>query len=231
VSKIKRKNKLRLLLISCIVISVSLLLVLNNIIISTRIYFKINYHSNLSNSDEIIEKVESFDYVSYLKLHEYDGEIYNLSRFSFQYIDSEYLDYLNQFINRELSSFHLWPFYYNYITYTFNATEVSKLYLTYNNDTIFETTYENNDTIFEADKFNGYWMGSWYINFTQIPYVPISQSTIILNDSFLVQMTLSHRFDITLGESGWITLNQFLILDSNLQIIIVYIPLRDAIIA
>jgi hypothetical protein len=203
----------------------------NNIIISTRIYFKINYSSNLSNSDEIVERVESFDYISYLKLYEYDGEIHNLSRFSFQYIDSEYLDYLNQYINREISSFHLWPFYHNNITYTFNAIEVSKLYLTYNNNTIFEATYENNDTIFEVDKFNGNWIGCWYINFTQIPFVSNAQSTILLNDSFLVQMMLSHRYDISLGESGLITLNQFLILDSNLQIRIVYNPLRDAIVA
>ena len=73
-------------------------------------------------------------------------------------------------------------------------------------------------------------IGNWYINFTQIPYV-VNQTSISLNNTFLVKMIL--KLDYLFGNVGGIfyEVEQFLVLDTKFQIIFIYIPLFQVIVA
>jgi hypothetical protein len=198
---------------------------------------------NLSNSEEIIEKVETFDYLKFAKMHSESGELYNLSKFNINYIDREYIDFLKEKVNRESKKFHLWLGYHYYVYYTFNASEELKIYFSYNNNTIFNATYENQNPIFIVDFDNPafvyipnepYWfssIGSWYINFTQVPYVDSQSSTIQLNNNILVKMIL--YYDHLYGNVGgeFYQIEQYVILNSNLHVIFIYAPATQMVVA
>lgn len=108
--------------------------------------------------------------------------------------------------------------------------------LTYNNNTVIKSEYENGQTIFKADNNSNSdnkvsWMGIWYLNFSHIPFVPNQQSTISLNNSFLVRMYL--EYDHVYGNVGakYFKIQQFLCFNSNLEIIFIYIPLTQVLVA
>jgi hypothetical protein len=222
---LRKKTKKALIISISVVFSISMILFINNFIIISRIYYRVYYEVNLPNSDEIIEKAETFDYLKYLKMHGPYGEIQNFSKFNFNYIDREFIDFLKGKINRDNKRFHLWPGYYHNFIYIFNTTEESKLYFSYNNNTIFNATYENQKAIFIVDPPSEfYFIGSWFINFTQVPHVVNQSSTILLNNTILVKMIL--KYDHLYGNVGgeFYQIEQYVILNSSLHVIFIYTP-------
>ncbi|MCJ7651804.1 MAG: hypothetical protein MUP85_24645 [Candidatus Lokiarchaeota archaeon] len=241
-----RKKIIKAFIISLsVVLSISIILIINNFIVISRIYYRVYYEVNLPNSDEIIDKTENFDYLKYLKMHDPYGNTQNLSKFNINYIDREFIDFLKGKINRDNKEFHLNPFLSHNFIYIFNATAESKLYFSYNNNTIFNATYENQNAIFIVDfddpigifTPNGdsptwfHSIGSWYINFTQVPYVANQSSTILLNNTILVKMNLI--YDYLYGNVGGESycLKQNVIFNSNLQVIFIYAPATQVIVA
>jgi len=117
--------------------------------------------------------------------------------------------------------------------YTFNATEQSRLYFAYSNTTIFNVTYESKEEIFvvESARESDNYVGNWYINFTYVPSVVDESIIIPLNDTILVKMFI--EYDFLFGNVGGIfyQIPQYIALSSDLQIIFIYIPLTQIVVA
>jgi len=231
---LSEKAKRNFIILFALILSIFLFFVVNNSIILSQIYYREGYDFNLPNSNEIIEKAETFDYLKYLNMYDTSGKPYNLSEFNANYIDKEYLDYLKGKIIKNRARFHWWLGYHYKIVYKFAATMVSKLYITYNNITIFNTTNENQETLFDIGISEVYipdalprWVNSigyFYINFTQIPYVNNLSLTLVLNNIILVKMTLD--YDHLYGNLGgeFFQIKQFVMFNSNIQVIFIYSP-------
>lgn len=207
-------------------------MVLNNI------YYQIVYETDIPDSDNIIDKAETIEYHQYLKMHDYYGEAHNISKFNqsfyqYNYINRDYINYIKDKINQDRKRFHWWPFYYHHFNYKFNATEQAKLYLSYNNTTLFNATYENKKVVFvvEYDEYYGYNIGNWYINFTHVPKVFDQSYTLLLNNTILIRMFTD--YDYVYGNLGAETyhIKQYIALSSDLQVIFVYVPLVQVMVA
>jgi hypothetical protein len=221
-----RKKLLR----NVIVILIPLLLIFSivlsfNFISLSNIYYHIEYEINIPNSNEIIDKVETFEYRHFLKRHDYSGRTLNVSQFNecpSQYIDRECIEYIKNQINQARRRFYLTPGYSHNLNYKFNATEQAKLYLSYSNTTLFNATYDSNKEVFLVP-WNDYYStfyGNWYINFTYIPYVFNQSKTILLESIILINMDLYYSISRYCGEGHRII--QFIALSSDLQIIFIY---------
>jgi len=229
----KRKLKNVLLLIIIIGIIIPSSLIISNVIILTRIYYKVNYRVNVQNFETIIEKSELFDYLKYCKYRDWWGEVHNLSRSDYyhQYhIDREFIESLKLKIDKDKEKFHLAPSYHRNFIYSLEVSNESLIYLTYNNNSIIKAEYANQTEIFTADwdyyeNNTLFWEGNWYLNFTQIPFAPNMSSTIILSNIFLVKMNLDYYINWGFGALENLIIEQFLIFNSNFQIKFVYIPL------
>jgi len=232
--KIKRKLINVLIIIFIIGIIIPSSLIINNVIILSRIYYKVNYGVNVQNFDTIIEKSELFDYSKYCKYRDFWGEVHNLSRshYSNQYhIDREFIESLKLKIDGDKEKFHLFPFHQQNLIYSLEVSNESLIYLTYNNNSIIKAEYADHTEIFAAEwgyyeNNSLFWVGNWYLNFTQIPFAPNISSTIILSNIFMVKMNLHYKYDHGLGESEALRMEQFLIFNSNFQTVFVYNPLR-----
>ena len=237
-NKIKKFKIILLLLILIVSISISLPII--NAIVLNNIYFRINYEINIINSDDIVDKVETFEYYLYLKKHDRYGETHDISKFNqsdyqsiYNYVDREYIDLLKDKIIQDRKKFHWWPGHYHHLSYTFNATEHSRLYFAYSDTTIYNATFESMEEIFvvESDWESDNYVGNWYINFTHVPSVGDEPIIIPLNDTILVRMFLEYNF--LYGNVGGIfyQIPQYIALSSDLQIIFIYIPLTQIIVA
>jgi len=232
--------KRKLLYIPVIIIIIGLIItfsvVINNSIILTRIYYKINYKGNIQNFESIIEKSELFDYQEYCKYRDYDGEVHNISDVDYYlHIDREFIESLKLQIEGDKKRFHFYPYFDHYFIYSVEVTNESLIHLTYNNNSIIKAEYANHTEIFVAQSVNYnnnplYWKGNWYLNFTHIPFAPNSSSTFVLNDVFLVKMNLHYEYHYNLGESKGTIIDQFLCFNSNFQLMFVYFPLRSYVI-
>ncbi len=224
ISESNRKKSLRNFFI-IIFIGIFIFYLLNHFIFQrSRIFYIINYEVDLSNSDLIIEKTENLDYHSYLN--------YEFESSERRIINRTFINNLMQDIDQAAIEFHWWPFYtYNFI-YTFKATFESRLYLKYNNNTIYWANYGNNVTIFPSANHYDENLGiSWYINFSQVPTVPGTYFEISLNNTYLVIMSLEYNYLCGSLCGLWYEIEQYIILDSNLQIICIYIPFSPAAVA
>lgn len=227
----KRKLITGLIIIIIIGIIIPFSLIMNNLIILTRIYYKENYEVDSDNLGTLIDKAETLDYLSLIKYHDEMGEINNLTdsslngHSSIHYINRKYIESLKKDLFSDSKRFHWWLGHYHYLYYTFNVTEESRLYFTYNNNTMIRAQYENYEDIFVVVRnYNTKKrVGNWYINFTQVPYV-VNLISISLNNTFLVRMIL--KYDYLFGNVGGIfyEVEHFLVLDANFQIIFIYIP-------
>ena len=223
------KRKLVYILVGVIVIIIiggfiiPFSLITNNSIISTRIYYKINYKGNVKNLESIIEKSEIFEYEKYCKYRDHRGEVHNLSRADYYdqgFIDLEFIESLKLKIDKDKTNFHFFPPYYQHnFHYSLETSNESLVYLTYNNNSIIKAEYANHTEIFSI-----YQIGSWYINFTQIPFAPNISSTIVVNNIILVKMNLKYYYDHGFESEG-LTIEQFLIFNSNFQTMLICIPL------
>jgi hypothetical protein len=132
-------------------------------------------------------------------------------------------------IEEDKTKFHFYPFYSHNFVYSLEASNHSLIYLTYNNNSIIKAEYENHTEIFTAQSglyanSSLYWVGNWYLNFTQIPYALNSSSTVALNDVFLVKMNLEYYHKYGHGESLYLRIEPFLCFNSNFQVMFVYFP-------
>ncbi|MHA2127358.1 MAG: hypothetical protein ACXABO_14385 [Promethearchaeota archaeon] len=233
--KIKRKRAYILVIIIVIIIIAGLIiplsLIINNSIILTRIYYDINYKGSVQNLETIIEKSELFEYEKYCKYRDYEGVVHNnISDVDYLYhIDRDFIESLKPQIDEDKKKFHLYTGFQHNFIYSVEVTNESLIYLTYNNNAIIKAEYANQTEIFAAKRGieNGvrFWLGNWYLNFTQIPFAPSSSSTIKLNNTILVRMYLEYRYSYSWGGSGDIRIEQFLCFNSEVQTMFVYFPL------
>ena len=203
-------------------------LVVNHFIILVSLFYRITYPTDIQNYDGIVEKSESFDYLKYCRYRNYKAEIQNLSRFSPYHIDREFLESLMLKIDNDKKKFNIDTLYRNNFVYSLEVLNESLIYLTYNDNTVIKAEYANHTEIFAArwEQFGDhtpYWDGSWYLNFTQIPSVQNSSFTIALNNIFLVKMQLKRDYAVSWASSH-LEIEQFLVFNSNFQVIFVYIP-------
>jgi len=226
--------KRKLVYIPVIIIIIGLILtfslIINNSIILTRIYYKINYKGDVQNFESIVERSEVFEYQKYCLCRDFLGNVHNLSDEVYLYhIDREFIDSLKLQIEEDKTKFHFYPFYSHNFIYSLEVTNESLMYLTYNNNSIIKAVYANHTEIFTArmgryDNNSLYWEGNWYLNFTQIPFAPNSSSTIVLNDVFLVKMNLKYYYKYKDGGSLGLRIEPFLCFNSNFQVMFVYFP-------
>ena len=162
--------KTRFILISLLVFGLIFFpLILNLTVIKLRIYYLIDYDVQGSNREEIITKVEALNYTVYLNnCIERDDEFKS-------FIDADLVRYLKGRIEND-TKFHWEMFYRHYLRYDFIAENHSKLYLSYNNNTIFNVKDQNNQSLLSVENYR--WNRvAWYLNFTQLSYVYSDNTT------------------------------------------------------
>ncbi len=232
--KMRRKQKNILLILILIGIITPSSLMINNFTILTRIYYKVSYDANIQNSESLIEKSELFEYEKYVKYCDYLG-IHNLSRSDYHhFIDRDYIDSLRLKIEADKQRFHLYPAYERNFIYSVEVSNESLIYLTYNNNAIIKLENKNHTEIFRAilafwEPNSPHWTGTWYLNFTQIPFALNDSSMIVLSNIFLVEMNLKYNQVIGLGSSSNLTIKQCLIFNSDFQIMFITIDAAEAV--
>jgi len=199
-------------------------LIINHFTILTRIYYRVNYKGNIQNFENLIEKSELFEYQKYCNYRTFMGEGYNISGAN-NYIDREFIESLKLQIDKDKDKFHIAPSYRRNFIYSFEVSNESLIYLTYNNNSVIKAEYSNYTEIFTADldyyeNNTLFWAGHWYLNFTQIPFALNMSTTIILSNIIIVKMSLEYDFG-----SENLMIEQYLIFNSNFQIMFVYIPI------
>ena len=196
-----------IIIITGLIIAFSL--IINNSVILTRIYYKINYKGNVQNFESIIEKSELFEYQKYCKYRDSSGEVHNVGDVDYLYrIDREFIESLKLQIEDDKKRFHFYPSYSRSFVYSVEVTNESLIYLTYNNNSIIKAEYANHTEIFAARSvhYNNnplYWVGNWY----------------------LVKMNLYYEYCYNIGGSQGLIIEQFLCFNSNFQTTLVYFPL------
>ncbi|KKL63618.1 hypothetical protein LCGC14_2173320 [marine sediment metagenome] len=210
-------------------------IIINHFTILTRIYYKVNYDTNIQNFDDIVEKSELFDYLKYCKYRGVGikGEIQNLSRSDSSYhIDRIFLESLRIKIEEDKKKFQIFPFHELNFIYSFEVTNESLIYLTYNNNSIIKAEYADHTEIFSVERSryeNGslFWVGNWYLNFTQIPFALNDSSTIMLSNIFLVKMNLVYNDVFNFWRASFLTIEQYLFFNSDFQVMLVYFPMES----
>ncbi len=234
--KIKKKLIITIIIIFLTGTITPMSLFINNSLILSRIYYKINYGANVQNFESIIEKSELFEYERYVKYYAYrKGDVQNLSRSDYHhYIDREYIESLKLKIEADKQKFHLFPAYQRNFVYSVEVTNESLIYLNYNNKAVIRAEYADRTEIFRAsmafwEPNSPHWTGVWYLNFTQIPSTPNYNATIILSNIFLVKLNLKYNQVIGLGSSSYLTIEQSLFFNSDFQVIFVTIDAAEAV--
>jgi len=189
----------------------------NVIVIRPRIYYIIDYSVNLSSREEIIHKVEDLNYTAYLHNFYSYYEYFGIN----SYVDSDLIYLLKSRIENDIG-FKLWPFYEHYLRYSFLAENHSRLYLTYDNNTIFSIKDQNNQSLFLLADCGCIGL-AWYLNFTQIPYVYGDKSTVMFSDFIFVEINLEYKW-----LCGYIcehshSFKQYLVLGENLEVVLIFV--------
>ena len=212
---------------------IPIILIINNSIALSGIYYEINYKGTVQYFEAVIEKSELFEYKKYCKYRDSWGEgPLNTSEYYYNDIDREFIDSLQLKIDKEKKKFHLYPGDWYNLVYSVEVTNESLIYLTYNNNNIIKAEYANHTGIFTADrvwdynnnKYTPNWEGNWYLNFTLIPPAPSNSYTIALNDTFLVKMNLDYHHSCGFACSGDIRMEQFICFNSDIETIFVHFP-------
>ncbi len=209
--------KIRLLLISLLVLGLIFFpVILNLTIIKSRIYYLIDYDVQGTNREEIINRVETLNYSVYLQNSiELDDEFKS-------FIDADFVRFLKGRIGND-TKFHWELSYGHYLRYYFIAENHSDLYLTYNNNTVFNVKDQNNQSLLsEVDYL---WTEiAWYLNFTQLPYVYGDNFTILLSNAIFIEIRLDYGYSCgSLCGLGY-SIDQYLVLSPNLDALMIFIP-------
>lgn len=232
----KRKQIYIPLIVIIIGFLIAFSLIINNTIILSRIYYKINSTGDILNFESLIEKSEIFEYRKYCLSRDYLGKVHNLSDVGYiYYIDEEFIDSLKLQIDEDKTKFHLYPFFSHNFVYSSDVTNESLIYLTYKSNSIIKAEYANHTEIFTArsglyDNGSLYWIGSWYLNFTVIPFIPNISSNIALNDTLLVKLDLTYHHDYRFGGTQDLMLETYLGFNSNFQVLFVYMPFNPLVV-
>jgi len=135
-----------IIIITGLIITFSI--IINNSIILTRIYYKINYKGDTQNLETLIEKSELFEYDKYCKYRDSWGEgPINNSDCYYCYIDKDFIESLKLKIDKEKKRFHFYPHFSHNLIYSVEVTNESLIYLTYNNNNIIKAEYANRTEI------------------------------------------------------------------------------------
>ena len=213
--------KRRWILIGIFVMGIILIPVLYNVIvIRSRIYYIIDYNVNLSSREEIIHKVENFNYPAYLSYNYFYNNLELVEGFK-SYVDRDLILFLKSRIESD-TGFKWWPSYKHYFSYSFVAEIHSTLYLMYNNNTIFSVKDHFNDSLILVEDY--VWSEiAWYLNFIQIPYVYDDNSTVILSDCIFVEISLEYEWLCGYICETSYSLKQYLVLSENLDVVLIFI--------
>jgi len=217
--KVNKIMKIRLLLISLLVLGLIFFpIFLNLTIIKSRIYYFIDYDVQGSNREEIITKVETLNYTVYLNNYFEGYEEYK------SFVNADFVQYLKNRIEND-TKFHWEMFYRHYLRYVFIAENHSKLYLTFNNNTIFNVKDQNNNSIFLVENYR--WNRvAWYLNFTQLSYVYSDNTTILLSNAIFIEIHLDYGFHCGNVCGLWYSIDQYIVLSPNLDAFMIFIPYR-----
>ncbi|MFX1281983.1 MAG: hypothetical protein ACFFA3_21720 [Promethearchaeota archaeon] len=211
----KKKIIIATALISFTVLS---LLTLNYFfIIKPNIYFKIQYNISEPNANELIDRVELFNYSHVLDC----SNNYYTCNLKKCYFDRDAIHCFKRKINNDIG-FHINPFYCHYFLYHFSAVSHSNISLTYNNNSIFNCMYPNNTEVFHP-----FITDTLYLNFSMIPYVYNSNSTILLSDVIVVNIRFvyAHSDDFSMFGGGYpFQFQKYLIMDIKYNIILIFVP-------
>jgi len=208
--------KYRILLLSILVLGIILFPIFDNIIgLNSRIYYIIEYDVQAQDKDEIIFGVESLNYTAYLNNRGWENDIYK------SYIDASFVELLRSAIE-DATRFHWQLWYRHYLRYYFTARNRSSLFLTYNNNTIFSIKDQSNSTLLSIED---YWWDqiAWYLNFTHLPYVYNDNGTVLLNNAIFVHMRLEYGYYCGSLCGLWSSIEQYLVLSSNLDVLMIFI--------
>lgn len=209
--------KSRLLLISLLVVGIILYPVFYNlIVIRSRIYYIIDYDVQGLNREEIISKVETLNYTAYLNnFFEVDDEYKS-------YVDMDFVVYLKSRIEND-TNFQWEMLYEHYLRYIFFAENHSRVYLTYNNNTIFSVKDQNNQSLFFVENYD--WDDvAWYLNFTQLSHVYSDNTTILLSNAIFIEIHLDYGYYCGNLCGLWYSIDQYLVLSTNLDALMIFIP-------
>jgi len=208
--------KYRILLLSILVLGIVLFPIFDNLIgLNSRIYSIIEYDVRAPDKDEIIIGVETLNYTAYLNNRGWDHDIYK------SYIDASLVELLRNTIE-DVTRFHWELWYEHYLRYYFAARNRSSLFLTYNNNTIFSVKDQSNNTLLSIDNYS--WNRiAWYLNFTHLSYVYNNSSTILLNNAIFIHMSLDYGYYCGSLCGLWHSIEQYLVLSSNLDVLVIFI--------
>ena len=209
--------KTRLILISLLVLGLIFFpIFLNLTIIKSRIHYFIDYEVQGSNREEIITKVETLNYTVYLNNYLEGYEEYK------SFVNADFVQYLKSRIEND-TKFHWEMFYRHYLRYFFTAENHSKLYLTYNNNTIFNVKDQNNQSLLSVENY--FWTeNAWYLNFTQLSYVYSDNITILLDNVIFIEINLDYGYHCGNLCALSYNINQYLVLNTKLEPIMIFIP-------
>ena len=210
------KKKILIILLSFLALGIILSPIVNNlIVINFRIYSIIDYDIEAQDREEIISRVETFNYSSYLSHIPWIHDLYK------SYIDGDYVMYLKNTIERD-NGFHWALGYEHYLRYSFTASNRSSLYLTYNNNTIFGVSDQANTTLLSIDDY--FWdYVALYLNFTCLSYVYSNNSTVLLKNTIFIHLKLEYGYFCGSLCGLWHDINQYLVLSNSLDVIVVFI--------
>jgi len=217
--------KTRLILISLLVLGfIFFPIFLNLTIIKSRIHYFIDYEVQGSNREEIITKVETLNYTVYLNNYFEGYEEYK------SFVNADFVQYLKSRIEND-TKFHWEMFYRHFFRYFFIAENHSKLYLTYNNNTIFNVKDQNNQSLLSIVSY--FWNRdiAWYLNFTQLSYVSDDNYTILLDNVIFIEMNLHYGYFCGNVCALDYSIDQYLVLSPNLDILMIFIPYRGVSVA
>ena len=226
----------KIIAVSLIGLVLTSLVFINQIQILSRIYYRTIYLGSIKDIEKFIESSESFEYQKYCKYRDFSGDIHNLSNYDY-HIDRDFISHLKSEISADRDNFHFYPFYGHNFAYSLEATNHSLMYLTYNNYSIMKAEDATHSEIFRSfehyyDNNSLFWEGSWFLNFTLLPFCYGLTSTLPINNSILVKMNLHYDYDYGFGFGAEdLVIEQFLCFDSNFQIIFVCIPFAVLIMA
>ncbi|MFW9968868.1 MAG: hypothetical protein ACFFDF_01625 [Candidatus Odinarchaeota archaeon] len=191
-------------------------IVYNLITIKSRVYYVIIHDVQGTYREEIINKIELLNYTIYLNNY-YEG--YGEYK---SYIDRGFVLYLQSRIEND-TYFHWEMFYSHYLKYSFIANNHTGLYLTYSNNTIFSVKDQNNQSLLIVENYN--WNEvAWYLNFTQLAYVYGDNSTILLNNALFIELYLDYGYYCGSLCGLWYSLDQYIVLTTNLDALMIFIP-------
>ena len=189
-------------------------------ILNPFVFYIMDYDIQGSNSDQLINSVEDFDYNAHVNNLGYSYDYYGYSDGFECYIDRNVLTFLKERI--ESISYRF--VFSHYFVYHFTAKSYSQIRLTYNMNTIFSVKDQNGTSLFSPNF--AWYMGSsvWYLNFGRLPHVSGDNSTVILNDARFIEIHLKYRY--TADNFGYITydIDQYLVLSADLEILMILIP-------